>query len=610
MSGLCGIIHNNDGPPVDRQLLNAMTSFMTFRGPDVQNVWLDGQVGFGHTLLRTTFESEHEQQPICLDGRYWITADARIDGQTELKRKLAGKEYYPAETAPDAELILLAYRAWGESCLEHLIGDFAFAIWDSENKTLFCARDHFGVKPFYYSETASGFIFSNTLNCLRKHPEVSATLNDRAIGDFLLFDYNCDPGTTTFTDIQRLPAAHYLTWSDGKLRVNRYWTLPIPDQIRYRHDSEYIGHFRELLREAVRDRLRTDRVAVSMSGGLDSTCIAATASELLKGSGRPFDLRAQTVVYDRLIPDRERYYSTLAAEGLGIPIRHLAADDHLLFDKLEHPGGLRPEPATIPDSAISVDELRHYAEYDRVVLTGWDGDAILAESPRPYLHELMKGLHYWRLAASVAWLLSHRPRQLTRSFILRLKWLLGEKKPSRRASYPEWINPGFEQRIGLKDRWLDLNNSSIISHPTRPYALQILTSQDLWLDLFECYDPGVTGSALEFRHPLLDLRLIDFCLSLPPIPWCTGKELIRRTIYDNVPKLIVSRPKEPLAGLPWMEKLKYPESAWLEHINPAGQLAEYVDCSAIPRLATEADPSRAWSGLRPASLGLWLNASI
>jgi len=312
MSGICGII-NPDGVPVERRLLDDMTAMMALRGPDAQEVWIDGHVGFGHSLLRTAFELEHEQQPLSLDGRIWITADARIDGQSELKRKLSVHARSVHGDISDAALILHAYHVWGEDCLTHLIGDFAFAIWDAPRKRLFCARDHFGVKPFFYSRIGQALVFSNTLNVVRRHPKVSDTLNDLAIADFLLFHSNQDPATSAFADVQRLQQSHCLSWHAGELSIRRYWTLPASSGVRYRRKGEYVEQFREIFAVAVADRLRTDRVAVEMSGGLDSASVAAIAAEQLTKTSRPFQLHAHTVVYDHLIPDQERRYATMVA---------------------------------------------------------------------------------------------------------------------------------------------------------------------------------------------------------------------------------------------------------------------------------------------------------
>src|SRR5262249_32249759 len=158
--------------------------------------------------------------------------------------------------------------------------------------------------------------FSSTLNDLRRDPKVSDALNEIAVGDYLLFGLNQDLSTTIFRDIQRLPPAHTLTIANGALKLQRYWTPSTTDEIRFRNPRDYVDRFLELLSTAIADRLRTDRVSVSMSGGLDSTTLAALACDQLRD---PAKVHACSVVYDTLIPDQERHYSTLAAKHLGIP---------------------------------------------------------------------------------------------------------------------------------------------------------------------------------------------------------------------------------------------------------------------------------------------------
>ncbi len=255
------------------------------------------------------------------------------------------------------------------------------------------------MKPFYYAQTHRSLIFSNTLNCVRMHPAVSDDLNDLAIADFLLFGSNQELSTTSFAEIQRLPPAHLLTWSAEGTRLSRYWTLPTGGEIHSRRASDYVEHFKEHLRAAVSDRLRTTRVGITMSGGLDSTSIAVIARELLSERGEPYDLRAYTAVYDRLIPDQERYYSGLAAETLNIPIQYLSADDYSLYEGWEQSWAAKPEPIDSPLEAVQVGaQYRQITANSRVVLLeAPSGDALLAISCSYLFLDLLKNLRIWTL---------------------------------------------------------------------------------------------------------------------------------------------------------------------------------------------------------------------
>src|ERR1700676_419350 len=150
---------------MERALLQSLGDFVAYRRPDSCNSWMEGSIGLGHAMLRTTRESLGESQPGCIERRFWIVADARLDGREELIGELQRSGRVVRPSAPDAELTLHAYAAWGTACVERLRGDFSFVIWDARAKQLFCARDHFGIKPFYYAQEGDLFVFSNTLNC-------------------------------------------------------------------------------------------------------------------------------------------------------------------------------------------------------------------------------------------------------------------------------------------------------------------------------------------------------------------------------------------------------------------------------------------------------------
>ena len=386
MSGIVGIVHFDDAP-IDHELLAGLTEAMAFRGPDSRRTWVDSSAGLGFAKLATTEEARREDQPCALDDDLWIVADARIDGRPELVAALESHGCRSAREATDVELILHAYRVWEEDAAAHLLGDFSFAIWDRSKKSLFCARDHFGVKPFYYAECSAGFIFSNTLNCLRQHPAVTSELNDLAVADYLLFWSNMDPETTTFADIRRLPAAHTLRRSACGLTTRQYWEFPAEDRVEAEPVEGWVESFRSVLKTAVDDRLRTPQVAVVMSGGLDSTTVAAVAHGLYTARGRDSRVRCYTGGYDRLIPDEEGHYARLVADRLSLPFFYQPLDEYQITERWgELP--VPPEPGDHFRDAMVGDLSRQIAVDHRVVLTGQGGDPILDHLSGYFLQQL------------------------------------------------------------------------------------------------------------------------------------------------------------------------------------------------------------------------------
>ena len=490
MSGIVGIIRL-DGAPVDAPLLQRMTDSLAFRGPDAQRIWLNGAVGLGHTMLRATAEAVNEVQPCSLDEEFWITADARVDDRAGLIGKLQASGRSCSSKSTDTELILHAYAVWGEACVEHLLGDFAFAIWDVKRKCLFCARDQFGVKPFFYARTASSFIFSNTLNCLRLHPEVSEKLNDLAIADFLIFDFNQDPATTAFADILSLPPGHALRSEANGLSVYRYWTLPVPDEIRYKRPAEYLEHFDQLMSAAVGDRLRVETAGVLMSGGLDSTVVAAHAQRIFKRAGEGTGLHAYTEVFDHLFPHDERRYAGLVAEALGIPIHYRSGDAMKLYEIFDDPEFNWPEPTHLPWGTSTLDLLREIAPRSRVALTGQGADPALLSSVSSHFRALLHGKQFGRALGDLLSYLTAE-RRFSRLY-LRTRWRILFRQGVERPWFPSWLNEELEKRHNLRDRWNGIygeKNSS--SGAVRPASYDSLIAP-FWPHVFAGYDTFATG---------------------------------------------------------------------------------------------------------------------
>lgn len=600
MSGICGILHP-DGQPIDRALLEKMTAFLNYRGPDARNSWIEGSVAFGHTLLRTTKEALRERQPHTLDGEIYITADARIDGRDRLIPRLQGKGCKVEKEDPDSVLILHAYRVWGEDCLNYLLGDFAFGIWDGRKQRLFCARDPFGIKLFYYARLGNCFIFSNTLNCIRCHPKISQELNDRAIADFLLFDLNYNLKTTTFADIQCLPGGSKLVLEAGNLQQKTYWTLPLPEQIRYKKATDYLENFRELMDIAVKDRLRGENASIFLSGGLDSTAIALAAVE----GATSLNLQAITIGYERLIPDEERYYAQLAAKALEIPSTYLTADNYTLYQGWDKSELHFPEPRHAPLALITVQQLQQAARHSPIVLCGQGGDEALKFST---VAEMLPGMPWRKVAVDVLRCLLF--------YNLQPAWgsgLLGQirrwqGKQPQLPPLPPWLNPDLVERFDLNARWQKIQNPLTNDfYPPRNRAYQSLQPSPLWTLNFVAYDPGTTKIPVEVRLPFLDLRLLAYLLALPPLPWCADKTLLRVALRGKLPDPLCQRPKTPLAANPVRAHFKNQQATLLQNFTPSSQLKPYINQEKWQEvLSCKMSTWQTWRNLRPISLGYWL----
>lgn len=597
MSGFVALFQRN-GLPVDRGLLAGFTSFLSFRGPDARESSVSGSAGLGHTLLRTTRAPAHERQPMSLNGQCWIVADARLDRRTELRDRLISAGHDVAQTASDAELILHAYMGWKDDCVAHLRGDFAFAIWDSRERRFFCARDHFGIKPFYYAVTRDFFLCSNTLDCVRLHPAVSDELNDDAIADFLLFGLNCNQATTMFKDVQRLAPAHSLAVSETDSHSRKYWSPPVDGRIRYRRNQEYVEHFLENLRLAVADRLDVDRAGIFLSGGMDSGSVAAIAKEVAPAT----NLHAFTVTYEHLIGDREGYFAKETAGFLGIPIQLLPMDHIRPFEYAENDDVPSPEPADDPLIAGLREQFGAVAKHSRVVLDGEGIDNLMHFQLGPYTRYLSARGEWLTFARSVAGYL-WKKRSRWHRIGSRVRTSINGGKEER---VPAWIAPDFARRTNIEQRLRRYDClSSSPAHPALPVGHASLELPQ-WTRMFEGSDPGFTKSPVEVRYPFLDLRIVEYMLALPPYPFFLDKTLERDAMKGKLPRSILARPKTPLVGDPaavaTAERLEFERWDW------RGEIAKYVNGEALPAW-NRPYSSLGTSCMRAVCLNFWLQSS-
>jgi asparagine synthase (glutamine-hydrolysing) len=484
--------------------------------------------------------------------------------------------------------------------MHRIRGEFAFAVWDEAHQTLFAARDLIGTRPFYYADTSGSLIFSNSLDCIRLHPDVRDDLDELAVADFLLFGCNQNHSSTVYRDIQRLPAGHFALFRDGGSRVESYWSFPEDEPLALGSDEDYVEECRRLLRESVRERMPRGRLALLMSGGLDSTALAAIACH--EGQIPPRSIHAFTSALRSKNSDGEARYAELAASALGVT-HHIHWDDHELVDPSWWTNPVAtPEPSDAP-LALRFEQKR-YAEMARwahVVLFGEGPDNALLFEPGPHLRWLLSDRG---LPQALLTLIRHAGlhRRAPRAGLpgRLLSWAAtGAPHP---RPYPAWIQPELTKRLALRDRWHLVSHPTPPAHRWRPRAAASFASP-LWEDMLTKLDPAWTGAPLEFRHPYLDERVLRFFLQLPAMPWCREKLILRRALDGLLPEELLRRKKSPLHGEPEHEILK---CAGFPPLRSGNGLERFADLKYVP-ISPSPSPEQFWADLRVYSLDLWLS---
>lgn len=531
MSGIAGIIRF-DGKPVTPAALQAMTAALRHRGPHAKGLWTAQSAGLGHVLLHTTPESAGEHQPCTLDGRTWITADARIDDRAGLIRDLnrAGQAFDPG-AASDTDLILRAYAAWGEDCVFHLLGVFAFALWDNQEQKLFCARDPLGIKPFVYYHSAHQFVFASEAKGVLAAPHVPRQVYEPRIADYLLGNLEGINDTVTFFQgVCRLPAARRLVLTAGGKREDTYWSLDPAREIRFKSAEDYVEAFRELFAEAVGCRLRVAGPAASMlSGGVDSSAVVAVAQQLLARQGRP-ELWTFSAISDTPDDDIETRHIRAVLAHNGTRAHQISPGE--LETVLPGLDRLLTQTDDLFDHYVFIPQVM-YALASRygvtVLLDGLDGDGIASLDDRFLLAWLLRSGRLRTFQHELLQLHKHyyvRERSALAIFALMLRTLF-VPEPIRRlrqtlrpAHHEEtWrrhgLNPEFARRADVLGRLEQLKQHTARPNKSNSEQQAMFLRHPQYTAGLERYDRVAALYGIEPRHPLLDRRVVEFFLALP-----------------------------------------------------------------------------------------------
>lgn len=310
MCGIAGIANLDPRvslPEEAEGFVRQMTDSMAYRGPNGSGVLLRDSVCLGHRRLSIIDLAGGSQPMWDATGTVCIVFNGEIYNFPELRKELE-KQGIRFQTNSDTEAILAAYHRWGTDCLEHLDGMFAFALWDTNNRRLFGARDRFGKKPFFYSIQNQRLYFASELSCLRVLPDLQFTLDQQALMRYLAYQYVPCPDTM-FREVSQLPPAHAFTLENGDFRLFKYWDLPLPATVLV-DENEACEELRRLLCRAVQRRMISDvPLGVFLSGGIDSSIVTGLMAQLSSTPVRSFSIGFHEASYD------ESSYAHIVAEA-------------------------------------------------------------------------------------------------------------------------------------------------------------------------------------------------------------------------------------------------------------------------------------------------------
>ncbi|MDR3701281.1 MAG: lasso peptide isopeptide bond-forming cyclase [Candidatus Sulfopaludibacter sp.] len=602
MSGICGkFIRDGEGAASGQ--VQAMNARMIHRGPDAQATWVDGPVALGHCMLRITPESLQERQPLVSQaGDYAITADARLDNREELMDDLWRHD--PSGQPADPELILAAYRQWGEDCPRRILGDFAFVIWDRPARRLFCACDPMGVKGFYYHLCAKAFSFASEIKALFALPEVPRRLNELRVAEYLVTLFE-DRAGTFYQEIFRLPGAHTLTVTAAKTELREYWSLDSRSELRLGSDGEYAEAFKDLFSKAVRCRTRSAYpVGAALSGGLDSSSVACAAARMIPECAGP--LRTFSLIFPSLpekdlrrIDERPQMQAVLESGNFA---PHFIEADRLSplwqVDRMHY---------HLDHANYAPNLYLHWAMYDaarkqgvRVFLDGFDGDSTVSHGFER-LTELAQTLRWVTLWRETRLLSQHHlagiaPRRilneycvkpLSPAWVYRLRTFLRTRGRALRRGYI-FINPEFKARTRIEDRARRLLHNQTrwtLTRTARETHCMGL-NQALYSYTLEIADKASAAFEIEARYPFFDRRLMEFCVALPAEQklgngW--NRYIQRRAMSGILPPGIQWRARKGNLSPNFYLRLLDFERERLEEISLRGmaELAPFIDADAV-----------------------------
>ena len=533
MCGFVGIANYKKNLTNEKNILKKSNQTLSKRGPDEEGYYIKEHILLGHKRL-IVIDPEGGKQPVIEKfsfGEYVIVYNGQIYNTKELKDNLLENGFI-FKTHSDTEILLKGFIYYGEEIVHHLNGIFAFAIWNSKTEELFLARDHFGVKPLFYTILNDTLIFASEIKALFEYPGVQKILDKQGIGELFGIGPSHTPGTTVFKDIFELKPAHYAIWNRSGLHIQRYWKL------KSKEHTDSLGKtcetVRYLLNDSITRQLVSDvPICTFLSGGLDSSIITKFAADFYQKENLP-PLNTYSIDYvdndknfvkNDFQPNSDSYYISLMNRNLHTEHHNIVIDTPELASALEDAMIARDMPGMADIDSSLLLFCKNVKKEMTVSLTGECADEIFGGYPWFFREDALKsGTFPWSIAISERQQLLHPE--------------IGKK-----ISLKEYIdyryNESLEEVEILNTDSAETAEKRKISHLTLNWFMQTLLDRS---------DRMAMYNGLELRVPFCDYRLAEYVWN---IPWemkaLNGREkgLLRYVCKDFLPDEIVDRKKSP-----------------------------------------------------------------
>ena len=546
MSSICGI-YKRTGAEIGEEEINLMLQQLNYWGADYTDSIVLENTGFGHLMLYNTPESRHEKLPFYNEtSGLLIAADARIDNREELLKKL---NMQGSADLSDSQLILESFKTYNKKCVEHLVGAFAFAIWDKNKKELFCARDHIGFKPFHYYLDNQQFIFGTEKKHIVRYPGVDKTINEQYVAD-TLSTLKSASTKTFYASVLKLPPAHYLVVTPESVYTKRYWDLNPHYELKLNSEEEYIEHFKEKMNESVRCRLRSDYdVGTELSGGIDSSAVTGFAAQF--AGLQTFSHTLPDWAIDKHFPyEDERKFIKQVNDFCNIKSHHfITGEEKGLLASLKegvslHDGILQSNLSLVSDALYEEAKKQNV----RTLLSGFGGDELVSYKGGGLFQELIYRHQYLKLIKELRYqqnklkAIKNIAGSAVAAYQYKMKKLSGNL-PEYKT--PKWahdiyealfLDPEFFEAQHLSERFYQNkklpNDPDIRMRQYRRFHYSYFPAR-----LENCYI-AAQARKIEYRYPLLDKRLLEFYLSLPPemkVKKGWGRYILRKSMEGLLP---------------------------------------------------------------------------